>query len=131
MIVPLSPWVCALNALQNSMMLTPCWPSAGPTGGAGLALPPGTCSLMSVRTFLDISDLLHLVETDLDGGLASKDGYQHLELRGIVVDLGDLSREVRERPGDHLDGLADGELSARAGAPRGLAVEQPVDLRLA
>src|SRR5947208_13248405 len=28
-------WVCALNALQNSMMLIPCCPSAGPTGGAG------------------------------------------------------------------------------------------------
>ena len=25
--------VSALNALQNSMILTPCWPSAGPTGG--------------------------------------------------------------------------------------------------
>ena len=33
--------VWALNALQNSMMLTPCWPSAGPTGGAGFAWPPG------------------------------------------------------------------------------------------
>ncbi len=44
--------VCALNALQNSMMLTPCWPSAGPTGGAGFACPPGIWSLMSVRTFL-------------------------------------------------------------------------------
>src|SRR5690606_32580671 len=31
------PWVLALNALQNSMMFTPCWPSAGPTGGDGLA----------------------------------------------------------------------------------------------
>ena len=40
-------WFCvwALNALQNSMMLTPCCPSAGPTGGLGLACPAGTCSL--------------------------------------------------------------------------------------
>ena len=29
--------VCALNCLQNSMMFTPCWPSAGPIGGDGLA----------------------------------------------------------------------------------------------
>ena len=29
--------VAALNALQNSMMLRPRWPSAGPTGGDGLA----------------------------------------------------------------------------------------------
>src|SRR6478609_9168355 len=104
MIVPPWSWVCALNALQNSMMFTPCWPSAGPTGGAGLAAPPGTWSLMSVRTFLAMSrvrlpglnrqravlsdlrgrphqaaicllDLLHLVEADLDRRLAAEDGY--------------------------------------------------------
>ena len=51
MIVPGSCWVWALNALQNSMMLTPCWPSAGPTGGAGLAAPAGIWSLIRVRTF--------------------------------------------------------------------------------
>ena len=34
--------VFALKALQNSMMLTPCWPSAGPMGGAGFAFPAGT-----------------------------------------------------------------------------------------
>src|SRR5574341_839023 len=39
-------WVLALNALQNSMMFTPCWPRAGPTGGAGFAFPAGTCSLI-------------------------------------------------------------------------------------
>ena len=56
MIVPPPAWscVCALNALQNSMMFTPCWPSAGPTGGAGFAAPAGTCSLIIVRTFLAI-----------------------------------------------------------------------------
>ena len=54
MIVPESAWVWALNALQNSMMFTPCWPRAGPTGGAGFAAPAGICSLMSVRTFLAI-----------------------------------------------------------------------------
>src|SRR3569832_2434919 len=40
------PWVLALNALQNSMMFRPRWPSAGPMGGDGFALPAGTCSLM-------------------------------------------------------------------------------------
>ena len=40
-----SPWVAALNCLQNSMMLTPRWPSAGPMGGDGLACPAGHCSL--------------------------------------------------------------------------------------
>ena len=52
MTVPVSLCVCALNALQNSMMLIPCWPSAGPTGGAGLACPPAAWSLIVVRTFL-------------------------------------------------------------------------------
>ena len=41
-----SSCVAALNALQNSMMLTPRWPSAGPIGGDGLAAPAGTCNLM-------------------------------------------------------------------------------------
>src|SRR3954454_1554264 len=43
--------VAALYALQNSMMLTPCWPSAGPTGGAGLAMPALICSLMIAASF--------------------------------------------------------------------------------
>src|SRR3954466_14934110 len=51
-VVPMSFAVWALNALTNSMMLMPCWPRAGPTGGAGLAWPPGAWSLMVVRTFL-------------------------------------------------------------------------------
>ena len=40
-VTPSCFWVLALNALQNSMILTPCWPSAGPTGGDGFAFPPG------------------------------------------------------------------------------------------
>src|SRR4051812_2716384 len=51
-VVPMSFAVWALNALTNSMMLMPCWPSAGPTGGAGEACPPGAWSLIVVRTFL-------------------------------------------------------------------------------
>ena len=39
--------VRALNCLQNSMMLTPFAPKAGPTGGEGFAAPPLTCNLMS------------------------------------------------------------------------------------
>src|SRR3954447_19286980 len=33
------------------MMLTPCWPSAGPTGGAGLAAPALIWSLMIAESF--------------------------------------------------------------------------------
>ena len=50
--------VRALNSLQNCMMFRPCCPSAGPTGGAGLALPAGHWSLMSAVTFFITSSLL-------------------------------------------------------------------------
>jgi len=43
--------VAALNCLQNSMMFTPCWPSAGPTGGDGFAFAAGICSLTYACTF--------------------------------------------------------------------------------
>src|ERR1700693_4182167 len=47
--------VCALKPLQNSMMLTPCWPSAGPTGGDGFALPAGIWSLTIAWTLFAIT----------------------------------------------------------------------------
>src|SRR5215208_1439195 len=97
--------VCALNALTNSMMLMPCWPRAGPTGGAGEAWPPGACSLMVVRTFFIDLDLLHLIVADLHRGLAAEDRHQNLELGGVLVDLRDLAGEVGKRAGDDLDGL--------------------------
>jgi hypothetical protein len=52
---PAWPCVCALNALQNSMMFTPRWPSAGPTGGLGFAAPAGICSLIWPTTFFAMS----------------------------------------------------------------------------
>ena len=70
--------VRALNSLQNSMMLTPCWPSAGPTGGDGLALPAGNCSLMNpVIFFIDDPGslcFLDLGEIELDRRRAAKNG---------------------------------------------------------
>src|SRR6266404_2747429 len=46
--------VCALNALQNSMMLRPRGPSAGPIGGEGFAAPAGTCNFRYPVTFFAI-----------------------------------------------------------------------------
>src|SRR5574340_932078 len=46
--------VFALKALQKSMILTPCGPSAVPTGGAGVALPAGICSFTCATTFFAI-----------------------------------------------------------------------------
>src|SRR5205807_9363219 len=41
-------WVRALNCLQNSMMLIWACPNAGPTGGAGVALPASIWSFTLV-----------------------------------------------------------------------------------
>src|SRR5436190_8344817 len=106
---PFSCAVCALNVLQNSMMLTPCWPSAGPTGGAGFACPPGIWSLITVRTFLAIASsvqFLDLVEGQLDRDLPLEDVDEHLELLLVAVHVHDLAVEVRQRPGCHLHRFA-------------------------
>src|SRR4029077_13389523 len=58
-------WVWALNALQNSMMLRPHWPSAGPIGGDGLAAPAGTCNWRDPVTFFAI--VYSFRGPDLDG----------------------------------------------------------------
>src|SRR5213592_1370473 len=125
--------VWALNALQNSMMLTPCCPSAGPTGGAGFACPPGICSLIMVRTFFAIPiyprarlkpgtrfsiNFLDLVEAELNGHLTLEDVDEHLQLLLVGVDVDDLAVEVRERARCHLHRLAERELDLR---PRPLA----------
>src|SRR5579864_9649428 len=130
---PFSWAVCALNALQNSMMLTPCWPSAGPTGGAGFACPPGIWSLMSVRTFFAMSvQLLDVVESDLDRHLPLEDVHHHLQLLLVGVHVGDLAVEVRQRARGDLHRLAELELDLRAGgdAAACTGVQDSVDLRL-
>src|SRR4029453_10073572 len=89
------------------MMLTPCWPSAGPTGGAGGAAPALIWSLMTaVNRFLggmtsffsvdqlvvgtpEASDFADLVERQLDRSLAAEDRDQHLQLLLLGVDLVD------------------------------------------
>src|SRR5258705_13461217 len=47
--------VRALNCLQNSMMLICACPSAGPTGGAGVALPAAICNFTEPVTFFAIA----------------------------------------------------------------------------
>src|SRR3954468_18364280 len=126
------------------MMLTPCWPSAGPTGGAGVAAPALIWSLMTaVNRFLGgmtsfyrwwfssyrgrqgASDLADLVERQLDGRLAAEDGNQHLQLLLLGVDLVDGGGEVREGAVHDGDRLADLEVHdgdrSRDGPGGGLA----------
>src|SRR6185369_4252163 len=66
--------VRALNSLQNCMMFRPCCPSAGPTGGAGFALPAGHRSLMVGVAFF----MMELAETreptGSHGGRGSRGG---------------------------------------------------------
>ena len=51
-------WVCALKALQNSMILTPRWPSAGPTGGDGIGRAGGNLQLdLSDNFFRHLTDI--------------------------------------------------------------------------
>src|SRR6185295_6373707 len=57
--LPILSWVRALNCLQNSMILIPLEPNAGPIGGAGLAWPPLHCSFTKpVLSFAILYDLL-------------------------------------------------------------------------
>ena len=60
-IFPAIPCVAALKALQKSMMFKPLEPSAGPTGGAGLAAPPLIWSLMNPVTSFAIIKRYSLV----------------------------------------------------------------------
>src|SRR3954453_9445390 len=120
------------------MMLTPCWPSAGPTGGAGVAAPAWIWSLMTaVNRFLGGmssffsagrfwpragSDLRDLVERQLDGRLAAEDGHQHLQLPLLGVDLVDRGGEGRERPvhdGHRLTDLEVHNSGRGGGSPAG------------
>src|SRR3954454_20979994 len=95
------------------MMLTPCWPSAGPTGGAGLAAPAWICSLMIAASFflggmaVFLSDLGYLAERQLDRGLAPEDGHENVQLLVHRVDLADRRRQRGERAVHDGDRLAD------------------------
>src|SRR5881227_1658158 len=97
------------------MMLTPCWPSAGPTGGAGVAAPALIWSLIRPAIFFlggmsGSSDLRYLAEGQLDRCLPAEDGHEDLESLGLGVDL--VDRRGQRREGAVHDGhrLADLEV---------------------
>src|SRR3954471_3426487 len=98
------------------MMLTPCWPSAGPTGGDGFAFPAGSCSFTIPVTFFAIAPaprgssgpglqrpgtshsgelrFLDLHEIELDRGGAAEDGDQHPHAALVGVHFLDGAVEV-------------------------------------
>src|SRR5262247_1654036 len=108
--------VFALKALQKSMMLTPCCPSAGPTGGAGVALPAGICSFTWPITFFAITSspslnaghprlqtplrFLHLQEVELNRRGPSEDRDHHFERVAIRVHFVHDPGEARKRAVD-------------------------------
>src|SRR5947209_3165524 len=130
--VPRWASVWALYILQKSMMLTPWGPRAVPTGGAGVAAPAGIWifTMAATRFFamtwclsplrVALLELRHLAELELDGSLAPEDVDQHLELELVLVDLGDLAREVGEGALAHSHALADLVLQAGPGLLLGL-----------
>src|SRR5947209_17543877 len=90
--------VFALNALQKSMMLTPCWPSAGPTGGAGVALPAGICSFTWPITFFAIFVrlcLLHLEKVEFNWSGPAEYGHHHFERISVRIYFVHRSEERR------------------------------------
>src|SRR6516165_9570833 len=107
--------VLALYCLQKSIMFTPWGPSAVPTGGAGVALPAGSCNLMVVCTFFGgivplpqflcsrefrppgSAQLFHARKIKFNRGGAPKNRYGNLETAVIVVDLFDGTVEIGER----------------------------------
>src|ERR1700759_2452371 len=113
--------VLALKSLQKAMMLTPCWPSAGPTGGDGLALPAGSCNLTYPVIFFAMAQtLLPLLdgrEIELDARGTAENRHLHLELLLVHLHVVDRAREVGERPVEDPDLLAhlEGEPGPRLG----------------
>src|SRR5215216_1122892 len=90
--------VFALKALQNSMMLTPCGPNAVPTGGAGVALPAGICSLTTALIFFAIClSLLHLQKIEFHRRGAAENRHEDPECVPLGIDFVHFAREVGER----------------------------------
>src|SRR5258706_10776604 len=132
MIRPFCAIVRALKFLQKSMMLTPCCPSAGPTGGAGVASPAGICSFTYPVIFFAISllDLLDLQELELHGRRTPEDRDHDLQRRAVEVDVLDDAGEIRKGAVSDPDVLSLLERVLGLGLllRRGDAVEDLLDL---
>src|SRR3989339_2038580 len=115
MIRPASAWVFALKLLQNSMMLTPRWPKAGPIGGWGFAAPAGICNLMYPVIFLAMVSFLslfyqsYLVEAQFQRSRASKDTDQNGQFVVFFIHLVDHPVKLGERSVNNHHRLPQGE----------------------
>src|SRR2546428_8308152 len=90
------------------MMLTPCWPSAGPTGGEGFALPAGIWSLTTACIFFiekrppprHPSEPLDLVVLELNRRRPAEHRHDDLHPAALRIHVLDDALEVHERPVD-------------------------------
>src|SRR5688572_6829878 len=100
MMSPSSFAVFALKFLQKSMMLTPCGPSAVPTGGAGVALPAWICNFTTACTFFAIRrlNLFYLQEVQFDRRRAAEDRDHHLQRVLVEIHVFNHAVEAGERP---------------------------------
>src|SRR3954467_15382637 len=99
MTMPGWSFVLALKSLQKAMMFTPCWPRAGPTGGAGFACPAGICNLIIPVTFLAIkSAFFHLPVFEFHRRISSENIHRHLELAAFGLDFFNHAAKIQERP---------------------------------
>src|SRR5580693_809651 len=114
---PASALVTALNSLQKPMMLTPCWPSAGPTGGAGLAWPAGICNLICPVTFFAIKILsfLYLPILQFHRRIATENIHGHFQFAARRVNFFDHAAEIEERAVINLDRLAHFKIDLQIG----------------
>src|ERR1041385_1076910 len=107
-IIPCCACVAALKDLQNSIMLTPRCPKAGPTGGLGLACPAGICSLISPITFFAMAQSFQLIafnlnELEFNRSRSSEYTDQDAQLALIGFDFFDDAVEIGKWTVDHLD----------------------------
>src|ERR1700722_8705367 len=98
MTLPRCDSVAALYCLQNSMMLTPCWPSAGPIGAAGGAAPALICSLMIAASFFfGGMTVLRRLKVQMQEYGTARGARFLVGLGPFGLDLGDLAERELDR----------------------------------
>ena len=126
-----------MNWLMNWPGLTPCWPSAGPIGGAGVALPPGAWSLNC-----EVISFLAMVQPPGQSGAGRsrivhrRSGARSSESSSIAHTAAAAKRVFDASPADRLSRFSsDGRLlafdayrlvAARAGGFGGVLVFRPI-----
>src|SRR5262249_29867188 len=94
------------------MMLTPCWPNAGPTGGAGFAWPAAICSLIcpviffamffslfnrsNVLTSFKSSTFLHLPIFQFHGRIPPENIHGDLQFSAFGLNFFNHAAEIKE-----------------------------------